>query len=99
MDWHEHPVIHVFGQDSFHDEVYVAANRAGLEALRDAIGRALEHKTGQAEAFVSDGEGYVVHVIEMTPHEVDSIITPYTADYAVDGRKDALKPWEMVKHG
>lgn len=60
-------LLHVYGQEAYHDEAYVVGNFRGLEALRDAIDRVLEEDVDQASEWVSvsDGEGYDIKVIKV----------------------------------
>ena len=56
----EVPVLKVFSPQIWHDSGYVVGNRAGLEALRDAVDEALKNGAGSGEVFETDGEGYYV---------------------------------------
>lgn len=55
------PLLHVYGQSAWHDDVFIVGNRQALKALREAIGKALEQGQGETnDVFVADGEGYGV---------------------------------------
>lgn len=74
-DW-DMPVVHVYGQDQWHDEVVIAGNKAGLEDLR----RALNGERPSPWLFVKDGEGYHIAVVEVEdPNELPA---PYADDMA-----------------
>jgi hypothetical protein len=59
------PLVHVIAQRVWHDPAFIAGNRAGIEALRDACNTALSYGvnvSSDARVFASDGEGYRVIV-------------------------------------
>jgi hypothetical protein len=56
-------VLHIYAQQAPHDEAFIVGNREGLLALRRAIDAALKNGQSKESAFVSDGEGFDVHVI------------------------------------
>src|SRR3546814_12191304 len=61
--------LHLYGQHLWHDEAYIAGDRAGIEMLRDALNEALGAAAGvsmAADAFAGDGEGYNVSVHVLT---------------------------------
>lgn len=63
-----HSWLHIHGQDMWHDSAMIRGNRTALEALRDAVTRALETGTGTMAAYVSDGEGYEI-LVEMKSYD------------------------------
>jgi hypothetical protein len=77
-----HPWLHIHGQYLWHDEVIIRGNKPALEALRDAITRALETGAGSAEAYVADGEGYEIQVELKSYDELTQDRLPYTAEFA-----------------
>ena len=52
------PMCHFFGQQMWHDNAYLIANRIALIELREAIDTALEHGETRLGLSPSDGEGY-----------------------------------------
>lgn len=92
-------LLHTHGQEAWHDEAYIVGNRAGLEALLEALQQALRSPSGSAgvDLFVSDGEGYRCLIsLNDDPWRSESWIkaaVPYTAPYARENRDDAIWPW------
>jgi hypothetical protein len=83
------PMLHIYGQAGFHDDVWVVGDREALTLLADAVNRALA--VGRAttpDVFCSDGEGYAACVRVMQPDDADwrHLAMPYTAEYAQDLR-------------
>lgn len=69
--------LHLYAQDSHHDDAQIMGDRESLIALREAIDEALAKDEEVAiEAFVNDGEGYQVHVTCLD--NLDSLLLPYT---------------------
>lgn len=89
-------VIHVYGPFSWHDDAHIVANREGLEAMRNAIDQALKNGEGNTDAFVNDGEGFTLYVTlhdgELYSPEWDALAVPYTGAFALEKRKDAVRP-------
>ncbi|MGN6099851.1 MAG: hypothetical protein ACTHOR_01780 [Devosia sp.] len=56
------PLLHIYGQPAYHAPAMICGNRLALIALRDALSQAIEHGTGAAQLFASDGEGYEVKI-------------------------------------
>ncbi len=94
-------LLHIYGQEAFHDEVYIVGNKEALTDLRNAIDMVLaECLSCRTGVSVNDGEGYDVIVVkDDNDWKNESWIkraVPYTADYARETREDAfcLCPWE-----
>jgi hypothetical protein len=90
--------IHIYGQKSFHDDVWIVSNREGLKELYCAIREALaSNKKDTLRAFVNDGEGYEIHIkIDDRVNSCSSkgkYSVPYYADFACEKREDAIYPW------
>ncbi len=93
-------LLHIYGQESFHDAAMIVGNREALIELANAIDKALDgHGNGTSEAFVSDGEGYGVRVVlyDKPWDEWHKLPMPYTEDYAKERRprKELLWPHEI----
>ena len=92
----ETPVLHIHGQEEWHDDAHIVGNRAGLELLRLAIDRALKSGEGYSDAFVADGEEYTVYVhANNEPWQSDVwrlAALPYTDEIARETRPDARWP-------
>lgn len=52
------PLCHIFGQQMWHSNVYLIANRTALLELKEAIDVALKHEETRLGLMPSDGEGY-----------------------------------------
>lgn len=52
------PLCHIFGQQMWHSNAYLIANRTALIKLKEAIDVALKHKEIRLGLSPSDGEGY-----------------------------------------
>lgn len=93
------PQLHIFSQIYWHTEAFIVGNREGLIALKAAIGKALEEGKGQADAFVSDGEGYMTGVICVDKpddsREWTLMANPYTDEICSEKRPDAIHAWQL----
>lgn len=87
------PMVHLYGQPSWHDDARIIGNRAGLEALRDAIDKALRSGAEEAEVYACDMEGYGIKVVELSDTLMDEMPLPYTDPEA---REMFAKPWPEV---
>jgi hypothetical protein len=56
------PTCHIFGQQMWHSNAYIIANRTALIELREAIDVALIHGEKRITLFPSDDEGYHLFV-------------------------------------
>lgn len=89
-------ILHIFGQEAFHDDVYIVGNKSELEKLRNIIDKAISDDYDSEDGFyVNDGEGYSIAVHKIDESEVDKIAVPYSADYAKEKRTDAIYPWHL----
>ncbi len=96
----ETPIIQIYSPDLWHGSAAIVVNEAGRKLLTDLLKRQGEIRTG--EAFVSDGEGFTLGIIEVGSKEgdVDGINelqkyrTPYTE--RLDREKDLIDPREMI---
>ena len=71
--------LHIYGSEAWHDDVVIAGNFAGLEALYAAIGRAIKSRDfGRANVECNDGEGYEVQVLCLPDGEADLMPHHYT---------------------
>lgn len=75
-------LLHIYAQDSWHQEATIVGNRAALERLVAVLHRALEMDAGielSTEVFANDGEGYECRVIRLENEtQWDELATPYT---------------------
>ena len=72
------PMCHFFGQQMWHDNAYLIANRIALIELREAIHTALKHGETRLGLSPSDGEGYNLFIkcVE-DDFEWDALEMPY----------------------
>lgn len=89
-------LLHVHGQEIWHDGVYLIGNRAGLEKLRKAIDEALRDGMDTRELTAADGEEYLLTVTldnsGWQGERWQKALLPYTSDAAYDIREDAVSP-------
>jgi hypothetical protein len=87
-------IVHIHAQAIFHDDAWIVGNREGLESLRAAIDEALREGKGSIEAFVVDGEGFDISVIQT---DREDLAVPYTDEMASEKQEDVKWPWELLK--
>ncbi len=93
-----YPLIHIFGQRAFHDDVFIVGNYEGIRDLYFALTEAMQGKEEVIPVYVNDGEGYNIYVKiddRISLHEGHYAV-PYSADYAAENREDAIFPWTQV---
>jgi hypothetical protein len=71
-------ILHVYGQRMPHTEAWVVGDLEGLQRLKAAVERAIAEGSGVAHAFVEDGEGYPLLVIQATDDKLEKLVMPYT---------------------
>lgn len=91
--------LHIYAQETWHDDAYIGGTRECLEMLRKAIDEALESGYGQKQMFTSDGEGYKVNVVLMSETDAERMCVPYT-DLIASGSLDGAQfgPWTLLLH-
>lgn len=57
------PWLHIYGQYMWHSPATIRGTKAGLEALREAVDKALAGDEGRESVIATDGEGYDVMVV------------------------------------
>ena len=95
--------LHIYGQGSFHDDVWIVGDHDALVELMATIQRARNMGEGVCEASVNDGEGFRVHVVECLPAVIPELCLPYFDPMATEREDDHRThkwPWELlgVKH-
>jgi len=92
-------LLHIYGQDAWHDSVHIAGNREALEELRETIDEALCGVPYSMEAMVNDGEFYDVRVVllegDWDAEYWQRLAVPYSADCAAEKREQAIMPWML----
>lgn len=88
------PILHIYGQEAFHDDVYIAGNREGMDLLCNAILRSMNGALSGAEVSVCDGEWYTITVRVYSNEDAEKLAVPYTEDFAKERREAAIWPWK-----
>lgn len=95
--------LHIYAQEMWYDESYIAGTPEALKLLRDAIDAAIENGSSKAGYFVCDGEGYTVEgytveVVAATDEQMAKMAVPYTDDCA-KGDAESMKfgPWTLLR--
>ena len=98
-------LLHVYGQDAWHDDVWIVGNRPALQLLRNTLDNALAKGMDTTEQidepglFVNDGEGYEVRVLflegDWDTMAWRRLAVPYTEDCAKETHENALWPWDI----
>ena len=89
-------LLHIYGQEIWHDPVHIVGNREALEDLKKAIEKALDRGRGETDTFCNNGEGYTIVVIlddsDWQNGEWKKRAVPYTDEVARETREDAIWP-------
>jgi len=85
--------LHIYGQEVWHDSVYIIGTENDLKKLRDMLDYAIKNPWIKDEFFVNDGEGYSVIVKRCSEEEMNKLIPPYSE---VEG-KSGVHPFEEYK--
>jgi hypothetical protein len=85
------PILNIHSQKDPHDNCYIVGNWHGLVNLHKALNAYFEDKKEEREFFVSDGEGYTLHIIR--EDNVDRLALPYTSETSQERRDYARYPW------
>lgn len=83
------PILHVYGQDTEHEPVFIVGTNAGLRLLRDALDAAIRAGNARVTPTCQDGEGFDLHVIETD----DEMRLPYREWTGLTG----MSPWILVR--
>jgi hypothetical protein len=90
-------LLHIIAQSQWHSSAFIVGNRNGLIVLRDAIDEAIRQGSAEANAMVSDGEGYGIEItMENKPWEHEAwqhVAMPYT-DPVAAGEPDPS--WDVT---
>lgn len=74
----DNEICHIYGQQMWHDSVYIVGNKKGLENLRDLINLALEKNKTVADSFYpKDFEGYKLYVACVKETVLEELELPY----------------------
>ncbi len=75
-------LLHVYGQDHEHDDVWISGERESLTALRDLLTHVIDSsEPGSCELMTADGEGFVAIVVPTTQSDMEAreVGLPYTS--------------------
>ena len=102
MDKSNNGLLHLYGQEYYHDETYIVGSKESLLSLKKAIEDALETGRGSTEFFTADGEGYDTNIILREDQWQSKFWTdlalPYAGEHARDKRTTAIPPSEVWYH-
>jgi N-acyl-D-aspartate/D-glutamate deacylase len=79
------PILHIYGQEAWHDDVVIVGNHDGIKKLYEACVAALadEIELDDRTAFVNDGEGFGIYVAMVSePKDILGLKTPYSEWFA-----------------
>lgn len=94
------PLCHIFGQQMWHSNAYLIANRTALLELKEAIDVALKHEETRLGLMPSDGEGYDLFIkcVE-DDFEWEELELPYhNREYYVPDETVGLSPNKIFEN-
>lgn len=92
-------VVHVYGQESWHEEAFIVADEKGLHALREAIDRALAAGHEVVTVAPADGEMFSLHVVRRGTDSMDRLTLPYSRwEREVGAERRGRYPSSLVPH-
>lgn len=90
-------LLHIFGQEQWHDEAYITGTKEALIRLRDAIDNAINNDVISRPVFMTnDGEGYHIQIAKLPEIYMDVLKTPYTWEEALDTTGD--HPYDVINN-
>lgn len=94
------PILHIYQQPTHHADAFIFGNRLGLEALRDAIDRALAASADDEPPRMSqnDGECYDCYVRLAAPGWMRLAPTIYT-DFNGDWTEAEVNAFDAIRDG
>ena len=77
------PWLHIYAQDSWHQEAAILGTPQALEGLRAAIDRVLQSgMDASSDGFVADGEGFSAVVGIRSLEALEAMALPYYESWA-----------------
>lgn len=73
--------LHVYSQNTTHDDSVIAGTKEALVGLRNAINQALEAGEGTSESFAADGEGFQCTVKLRESNYFQKVALPYIQSF------------------
>lgn len=96
-------LLHIYGQQWWHNDAHLVGTREALADLRDALTAALESgEPERVEVFANDGEGYGAWAILVDEEQMGRMAVPYEDEVARERSETATWPGsllEMMLHG
>lgn len=91
-------ILHIYGQEAWHDDLNIYGNRKALEDLKCAIETLLKTKEWNKEmpdnifieSFVNDGEGFTCFIYLKEDKEMEDLPVPYTDEMAKDKNANSI---------
>lgn len=78
----ETPLLHVYGQEAWHDPVHIVGTAFALERLIHALRIALDEGRAALICETADGEGYPLGIYLTDEDDVKDFCLPYAKDFA-----------------
>lgn len=92
MENSDNKVLHIYGQDAWHDAAYIIGTKEALVELRNGIDEALKNDMSKVVVWPADGEGFELFLIVRTSDQMEQLMLPYFSDSCPKGGKG---PWEL----
>lgn len=92
----DHGILHIYGQQFWHDDAVIIGDRRALELLRAQIDKALTEGVAANEGcdfFQSDGEGFPLYIAVASQDELDRLAGAY---HDPDIQDHGVSPFEIV---
>lgn len=90
--------LHIYGQQSWHQDAFIVGNRAALEQLYKGIGEALQHGEKREVFFPVDGEGYNLYISCVEDDfDFEQLDAPYHDPEIFEKRKPPLTAFKLYK--
>jgi len=92
------PICHIYGQDMWHGDAFIVANRTALEEMRNAIDSALKYGEIRTTLSPSDNEGYDLFISCVEDNfDWDSVEMPYHDHEFFEKPKVPVKAFRKYK--
>lgn len=95
-------VLHIYGQEYWHDDAAIIGDRQGLTLLRDQIDRALSGGIRAATNdgcvfFQNDGEGFSLHIALATDEEMQALASAYSDPVICGAWTKDSSPYALIQ--
>ncbi len=90
--------LHIYGQQSWHQDAFIVGNRAALEQLYKGIGEALQNGEKREGFSPNDGEGYNLYISCVEDSfDFEQLDVPYHDPEIFEKRKPPLAAFNLYK--